>query len=87
MLLLVASIPIERVLRRIEHTERYLIRCAARVLLYMSRTRYFIFPLTHTYPLNVLRYLLFARSRSAAISAEVITLIVLLGRELRNALP
>ena len=34
-----------------------------------------------------LRYPLLERSRSATISAAVITLMVLLGRELRNALP
>ena len=53
--------------------------CAARVILSSHlpiRTCWF-----------ALRYPLFARSRSAAISDAVITLIVLLGSELRNAFP
>ena len=43
-------IPVERVFRRIEHAERYLVRRAARMLLDMRRARYFIFPLAHACP-------------------------------------
>ena len=42
-------IAFQRVLCRVEHAERYLVRRAARMPFDMRGTRYLVFPLTHSY--------------------------------------
>ena len=80
-------IAFQRVLCRVEHAERYLVR-RARVCLLICAARVILSSLLPIRTSRIaLRYPLLERSRSATISAAVITLMVLLGRELRNALP